>query len=271
MTFLKNIALVCLLVCVSYSCHVEKRLYRKGYSVVWNHKRAKNVEFITPTQKQQSAVQAPVGADVVVVSSTDELNHISSAERKLPEVFRKDTCGDVIYLKNGEKIIVKVLEVDRGVIKYKRCDNLDGPLFTVRKSSLAMLQYYNGIKEDLEFEAQSPDYSQPKKAEPKKQNGNGLAAFICAILGFFLAFTFLAAIPLAYISLKQFKREPDKYTDKWMPRTALIICAVLFGLLALIIGGIAASIADTGILIAAVFFLLLAIISVVPLVSPRYN
>jgi hypothetical protein len=174
----------------------------------------------------------------------------------------------VIYLKNGERIMVKVLEVDKGVIKYKRCDNLDGPLFTVRKTSLAMLQYYNGIKEDLEFEAGVQDYAPSKPVEQKKQNGLGLAAFICAVAGFFLFFPFPLAMIFGIISLGQFRREPNKYTDKWMPRAALIISASVYLLAALICGAIAAFGYEPYLAIVAVIFLVLGIICIIPLTSP---
>lgn len=54
---------------------------------------------------------------------------------------------DVITLKTGEDINVKVLEVGSADIKYKKADNPDGPSYTVSKNDVFMIKYQNGSKD----------------------------------------------------------------------------------------------------------------------------
>lgn len=61
-------------------------------------------------------------------------------------------CGvvsaqDVITLKTGEDLNVKVLKVGSAEIEYKKSDNPDGPSYTVQKSDVFMIKYQNGSKD----------------------------------------------------------------------------------------------------------------------------
>jgi len=51
---------------------------------------------------------------------------------------------DKIYLKNGENINVKILEVNLDDLKYKKFSNQEGPLYTIIKSDIHMVIYENG-------------------------------------------------------------------------------------------------------------------------------
>ncbi|MGZ5282071.1 MAG: hypothetical protein ACXWDO_06240 [Bacteroidia bacterium] len=66
---------------------------------------------------------------------------------------------DVIVKKNGDEIKVKIEEVSANDIKYKKYDNLDGPLFYIPKSDVFMVRYEDGSKETF-IEKPEP---QPKK------------------------------------------------------------------------------------------------------------
>jgi len=50
-------------------------------------------------------------------------------------------------MRNGEEIKAKVQEVGISEIKYKKVDNLTGPLYTVLKSEVFIIKYENGTKE----------------------------------------------------------------------------------------------------------------------------
>lgn len=54
---------------------------------------------------------------------------------------------DVIILKSGDEIKSKVLEINDREIKYKRFDNLDGPVISTLKTEVFMIKYQNGTKE----------------------------------------------------------------------------------------------------------------------------
>ena len=56
---------------------------------------------------------------------------------------------DTLYMRTSESILVKVIEVGTTEVKYKKLDNLNGPIFSILKSDLLIIKYENGIKDDF--------------------------------------------------------------------------------------------------------------------------
>ena len=54
---------------------------------------------------------------------------------------------DVLLKRNGEEIQVKVQEITLNEVKYKRFDNLEGPVISIAKRDVFMIKYENGTKE----------------------------------------------------------------------------------------------------------------------------
>lgn len=54
---------------------------------------------------------------------------------------------DLITKISGDYIQAKVIEISNTEIKYKKFDNLDGPVFVLPKSEIHMIQYENGTKD----------------------------------------------------------------------------------------------------------------------------
>ncbi len=54
---------------------------------------------------------------------------------------------DQIFLINGDEIPAKVLEITTDIVKYKKWDNQDGPVYTNLKSEIFMIKYQNGSKD----------------------------------------------------------------------------------------------------------------------------
>ncbi len=54
---------------------------------------------------------------------------------------------DILILRNGDVINVKVLEVLDAELKYKKQQNLDGPVYSAKKTDIYMVKYGNGEKE----------------------------------------------------------------------------------------------------------------------------
>ena len=57
---------------------------------------------------------------------------------------------DTIVKRNGEKITVKLIEINPNDVRYKRLDYLEGPLFRVQKQDIKFIVYANGIKDSFE-------------------------------------------------------------------------------------------------------------------------
>ncbi len=54
---------------------------------------------------------------------------------------------DTIITKSGSDILVKIEEIGLTEIRYKKFDNLEGPLHVILKSDVSMIRYKNGIKD----------------------------------------------------------------------------------------------------------------------------
>lgn len=56
-------------------------------------------------------------------------------------------CQDILFLKSGDELKVKVTEVLPDVVKYKKWDNQDGPAYSEAKANIFMIKYKNGTKD----------------------------------------------------------------------------------------------------------------------------
>lgn len=54
---------------------------------------------------------------------------------------------DVIFMKNGDEIVTKVLNISDSEVSYKKQSNLQGPTYTVNKNLIFMIKYANGEKD----------------------------------------------------------------------------------------------------------------------------
>ena len=73
-------------------------------------------------------------------------------------VFISQVClsQDVITYKNGTEAKVKVMEVTSTEVKFKKEENLDGPVYSELKSKIFMIQFANGSKEVFGDKVEKP-------------------------------------------------------------------------------------------------------------------
>ncbi len=64
---------------------------------------------------------------------------------------------DTLVQADGEKIVSKILEITPDYVKYKKFDNLDGPLISIQKSKVYMIVYENGTKDVLNKKIESTE------------------------------------------------------------------------------------------------------------------
>ncbi|MGI4869977.1 MAG: hypothetical protein ACRYFX_02230 [Janthinobacterium lividum] len=62
---------------------------------------------------------------------------------------RPAAAQDLLTRLDGTEVLVRVLEITPDLVKYKRADNPDGPLISVRKADLFRIRYANGTTELL--------------------------------------------------------------------------------------------------------------------------
>jgi hypothetical protein len=61
--------------------------------------------------------------------------------------FSFSYAQDLLIMNNGTEIRVKVQELTVNEIKFKKWENIDGPLYTLLKTDVFMIKYENGTKD----------------------------------------------------------------------------------------------------------------------------
>ncbi|PSR00845.1 MAG: hypothetical protein BRD50_09525 [Bacteroidetes bacterium SW_11_45_7] len=87
-------------------------------------------------------------------------------ESQESKTYINDTNNcDIIILQNAEEIVAKVKVVGEDKIKYKKCSNVKGPLYTKPKSKVFLIKYADGTKDVF-------NESDDKKQNDVKINNN---------------------------------------------------------------------------------------------------
>ncbi len=145
-----------LIVFFFFSCHVQKRHYRRGFYVSKFHTSSSSpvCEKNSPLDKTSSNKSH----EAFSVKNQEETGFLAlntdkgfyENGTKTKKIVPEDTCGDRLLMKNGEELRVKIVEITDFYIEYKKCDNFHGPLFKTGKERVALVYYSNGTKEIVE-------------------------------------------------------------------------------------------------------------------------
>jgi hypothetical protein len=228
-----------LLICCSLSCSVSRRHYRKGLHVEWRKSKTFTPGARTATSKDQEVIAS------------------ANAKVFLCAAGRPDEECDVIMLKAGSEIEVKITEVTLTEIKYRACDNVSGKTKYYRCSEVFMIKYANGIKQVLGKDAPLPgsrtvtatinhghtsqnlDYSKAgsvpsgTSSSEKVVPGAAKAGLFFGILSLFLFFTIIVPLLGLIFSASgatKIDKEPAKYRGKGMANWGAVLS--FLGLLA---------------------------------------
>lgn len=215
----------------------------KGYYVDWRQqKRYEKENNFTKRKIQPTTLEKHADENHVV--SADSKFTEASADHNMKIILPAPTstdneCGDNIILKNGNEIAAKITEISSDLIKYKRCDNFDGPIYSIKKDEVFMVKYQNGTKEVFNTPTNSnsntsSNYNPKQHANtanntmPKKFNGLAIAAFIVSILGLFVFAVLFEPLALlfSFISLSKIKKSNYSLKGKGLAIAAMIIALI---------------------------------------------
>jgi hypothetical protein len=102
-----------------------------------------------------------------MIKAQDTLS-IRSDENMLVKVIEVGTsedssnmikAQDTLSMRSGENMLVKVIEVGTSEVKYRKLDNLNGPVFSILKSDLLTIKYENGTKDDFSSVKKIEEYN----------------------------------------------------------------------------------------------------------------
>lgn len=235
------------------SCTVVKRIYRPGYHIDWligkqsitkDKNNENDEEIISPTDEQtfmatnsfESTSFKTITDHAIASSDNNSIiiysDKLISCNEKNKIDLEFDEC-DEIYLKNGNIIKAKIIEIGVSEIKYKNCNNLNGPLISISKSDVFMIIYSDGNKEIFNVEKTKRNDLKNDDTGNLTTDGFATASLVLGILSVLLPiFVFgILAIVFGGISLNRIDKNPDKYKGK-----GLAIAGYICGLIGFIIG-----------------------------------
>ena len=103
-------------------------------------------------------------------------------------VINKGECDNLI-LKNGDEISAKIFEVTPYLIKYKKCSNLNGPLYSISKSDVMMIRYSDGTKDIIKDVGRNEQERQQTNTQGNQKGVHplGIVSLACSFTGLFFA------------------------------------------------------------------------------------
>lgn len=188
------------------SCSVQQRHYRNGVYLSKIHRHPvkqtsqtfNSYNPINPLPENNSVIEASAGKDFTTIQPLKKQTYITAQE--------PDSCDLLVY-RDGTEVLVKTTEISEFQVRYKRCDNLNGPTFVTEKSDLFMIKYANGSKELMKVEAPkvtviSPPPAKTTKSAPRQQYEEPSSANAALLSGISAVLSIIAAIffPLFLIS-----------------------------------------------------------------------
>jgi hypothetical protein len=141
-------------------------------------------------------------------------------------LYQQDRC-DTIVLKYGISIIGKVEEIGQTEIKYKKCNNLSGPIIAISKSDVSAILYSNG-SHDI-FTSQNPvqpiNSTSPDNGGVKQTEGFAIGGFVSGLAGLFVLPLLFGTVAIVFgaISLSRIKKNPSKYKGKGLAIASIIV------------------------------------------------
>lgn len=243
---INKIKLIALLLCaIAFTqCSVKKRSYRDGYFISWNKKSPLIKGYKTLKQPAPEAVAHKTALLPLTPPITENKKSLSASinksiikiQKKVKPLILKDTCGDMITMRDGRELFGKVMEVSPKTIKYKRCDNLDGPLMVVNTNDVFMIKYTNGTKEVFKKDETQAQHTgkNPEIQQPKKYHPLAITSFILGLLSWIII---LAPIALftGIAGLSKIKKYPEKFEGEWMAIIGIVLGAIFTLILLLIL------------------------------------
>jgi hypothetical protein len=143
-----------------------------------------------------------------------------------PQVSKCDT----IILKSGSVIYAKVEEISQTEIKFRKCNNLTGPLNTISKAEVSSIRYINGTRDNFN-PVEEPTYQayvNPQNNIPPQAEGLSVVGFIASIIGLFIASIPLGLLAIIFgaTGLKKIRRNPARYKGRGLAIASIAIGVV---------------------------------------------
>jgi len=175
------------------SCSVQKRNYRPGFHVEWKDHSSKSTANVHALHKARKQSDPKLAATVIDPVNKKKSSDLIASVHSLPvkRLFTGtktfiDNC-DSIFLRKGEVVLAKVLEINPTEIKYKNCNNPDGPLIIIYKNAVSYIRYANGQVEEFPYEIPKAQTTTQRIDEIRVKE-DSLSSLVNSIIGIPLLF-----------------------------------------------------------------------------------
>lgn len=131
---MKKIAIILIILLgVGVSCSIQKRIYLSSYHLTrGNNKSSIQNKNIEQNYFANNDLASDYEFSIEIIKNNTQL--------------KNEEC-DLIILNTGDDISAKVVEITSTEIKYKKCENINGPIYSIQKSEVFTIRYSNGSKE----------------------------------------------------------------------------------------------------------------------------
>ena len=232
---------------VLFSCSVQKRHYRKGLYFARNGKAGKYpADHARSEQARQSSAifteVLPVKDQAPIADANGKTTALIVLKK--PAIHFKspnDSC-DLIVMRTGDEMFVKVLEISSQEIRYRKCSMPDGPLFVSLKRDVFMVKYSNGKKEV--FEKVAPVPVREYLAKPpvgKISHPKTPMVYMFAGLTFLFPPFSIGALIVGLKVLRDMKNNPGKFREKELVTLCTIFAGIYVAFTLVIVGLLFAS------------------------------
>ena len=163
------------------------------------------------------------------------LKRVNMTKQPNDLIILQPSICDTIVLKSGASLIGKVEEIGQSEIKYRKCNNLTGPLISIAKSDVSSILYSNGTRDlfgPTETYIPNQTSSIYNNNSVLKTEGLGLAGFLSGLVGLFIASIPLGVIAVIFgsISLSKIKKQSQRYKGK-----GFAIASIILGLIDVVV------------------------------------
>lgn len=236
------------------SCSLEKRHYNKGFYVSHRHApSSSNASVVKENKNAVPSIRRQMEDVVIPSDKPDKQDIIASNDPKRTQYLKPgfyklkntDPACDTVVMRDGTEIKAKVLEISEVEVRYKYCDNPDGPLIVVDKDNVAMIKYSNGTRDYFKKrpakQMQQRNAMQGPSYEDEYIRRKASNALVCGIVAFFTLYLGLILAILAVINGLKARRlidaNPNPYNVRFRNQavTGYVLGIVYLSLIALII------------------------------------
>lgn len=173
-------------------------------------------------------------SSLIVIRSVERGKEESSEISKDAFYSAQTQKCDTIVLRSGMKYVGKVEEIGLTEIKYRRCDNIAGPLIAVLKSDVNVIRYSNGANDYFTSNDYIPSVQSSQNTfsadnrystDNRKSQGLGVAGFVTSLAGLFVFSIPLGILSVVFgaVSLGKIRRNPSRFKGRGFAIAAIII------------------------------------------------